>query len=166
MKQLQNIILMVLIPILPPWHIANHRYIYMHSHTVYTHTHTVPSRHTHLCLDEVIALGANVFEKAQDIHRSFILYLLEHAVDHNICACPPHSSTTERREEEKATNPNMIVTALQWPHSHSHYQSVKCSYYYFIFTFMFSLLISNCLENIQFMWILTCEFMTFCLRSQ
>lgn len=40
MKQLQNIILLVLIPILSPWHIANHRYIYALTYCIYTYTHS------------------------------------------------------------------------------------------------------------------------------
>lgn len=69
----------------------------------------VPSPHAHLCLDEVIALGADVFEKAQYIHHSFILNLLEHAVNHYICACPPHASTTQKREEVKVYKVCMLM---------------------------------------------------------
>lgn len=102
------------------------------------HTHTVPSLHTHLCLDEVIALGANVFEKGQDIHCSFILYLLEHAVDHNICAGPSYASTTQRREKVRA-NPNLI-NPLQ-PFSLPKYKML-----------MFSIFISSLLDNKQFQY--------------
>lgn len=50
---------------------------------------------TDLCLDQVIALGADVFEEAQDVHCAFLLYLLQHAVNHNICARSPNASTTQ-----------------------------------------------------------------------
>lgn len=53
----------------------------------------------YLSLDQVVALCADVFEEIQDADCAFVLHLLQHAVDHNVCSRAPDSSAEEQKAQ-------------------------------------------------------------------
>ncbi len=61
---------------------------------------------TNLSLDKVVALGAYVFEKAENINCALLFDLLQHAVYDDVRSRPTHSSTatqhsnTEEQQEK------------------------------------------------------------------
>lgn len=57
----------------------------------------------YLSLHQVVPLCANVFEKIQDTDCAFVLDLLQHAVNDNVCSCAPHPCTGKQRARKKHT---------------------------------------------------------------
>lgn len=60
-----------------------------------------PCGPSYLSLDKVVALCADVFEEIQDADCAFVLDLLKHAVNDNICSCAPNACTVEQRERRE-----------------------------------------------------------------
>ena len=46
---------------------------------------------TNLCLDQVVALVADVHEVSDDIDTALVLNLFNHCVNHNACSCATNS---------------------------------------------------------------------------
>ena len=54
-------------------------------------------RGSYLRLDQIVALGADMFEKGQGVDCAFILDLLQHAVNDYVCACAANTSAGGQR---------------------------------------------------------------------
>lgn len=53
---------------------------------------------TDLGLDQVVSLCPDVPEETGDVHGTFVSYLLQHAVEDDVCACPANTSTEGRQQ--------------------------------------------------------------------
>lgn len=70
----------------------------------------------YLRLDEVVALCPDMLQESQDIDCAFIFDLLQHAVYHNVGACPAHASAVK----DEGTQLGFVIFSI-----HGHNPSIK-----------------------------------------
>lgn len=62
-------------------------------------------RASHLSLDQVVSLRANMFEEIQDADCAFVFDLLQHAVNDNVRSCAANPCTEEQSAQQYEHTP-------------------------------------------------------------
>lgn len=66
-----------------------------------------------LCLNQVVPLRADVFEESRDVDSVLVFYLLQHAVQDDVCTRPADACAAHQQERKNKMNPGFTDVMIK-----------------------------------------------------